>query len=107
MAWGVMAWGVMAMNPTTIGQIWQAFGLQPHRAESFELSTDPLCVEKVRDLDRQQSERCQVKSRLLSLVDGQPGRASLFRDRMEMTRGLFGRATRAAGQAVTGATGAL
>jgi hypothetical protein len=24
--------------------------LQPHRQESFKLSTDPLCVEKVRDI---------------------------------------------------------
>lgn len=29
---------------------WRAFGLQPHRAESFKLSTDPLFVEKVRDI---------------------------------------------------------
>jgi putative transposase len=26
------------------------FGVQPHRAKSFELSTDPLCVEKVTDI---------------------------------------------------------
>ena len=38
------------MSPTSIGLIWRAFGLQPHRAESFKLSTDPLFVEKVRDI---------------------------------------------------------
>ena len=27
-----------------------AFGLQPHRAETFKLSTDPLFIEKVRDI---------------------------------------------------------
>jgi transposase len=44
----------MAMNQglshTTIGRIWRAFGLQPHRSESFQLSQDPLLVEKVRDI---------------------------------------------------------
>src|SRR3546814_15502828 len=36
--------------PSTIHRIWKAFGLQPHRTESFKLSTDPLFVEKVRDI---------------------------------------------------------
>ena len=36
--------------PSTIHRIWQAFGLQPHRTESFKLSKDPLFVEKVRDV---------------------------------------------------------
>ena len=31
-------------------QIWRAFGLQPHRTETFKLSTDPLLIEKVRDI---------------------------------------------------------
>ena len=38
------------MSQTSISQIWRAFNLQPHRAESFKLSTDPLFVEKVRDV---------------------------------------------------------
>jgi transposase len=36
--------------PSTIHRIWQAFGLQPHRSETFKLSTDPLFVDKVRDI---------------------------------------------------------
>jgi transposase len=36
--------------PSTIHRIWAAFGLQPHRAESFKLSSDALFVEKVRDI---------------------------------------------------------
>jgi transposase len=36
--------------PSTIHRIWQAFGLQPHRSATFKLSTDPLFVEKVRDI---------------------------------------------------------
>ena len=37
-------------SPSTIHRIWQAFGLQPHRPETFKLSSDPLFVEKVRDI---------------------------------------------------------
>lgn len=36
--------------PSTIHRIWKAFGLQPHRRETFKLSSDPLFVEKVRDI---------------------------------------------------------
>ena len=36
--------------PSTIHRIWKAFGLQPHRVETFKLSADPLFVEKVRDI---------------------------------------------------------
>ena len=34
----------------TIGRMWRAFGLQPHRSETFKLSRDPLFVDKVRDI---------------------------------------------------------
>ncbi len=40
----------MGLSHTTIRRIWTAFGLQPHRSESFKLSSDPLFVEKVRDI---------------------------------------------------------
>lgn len=33
-----------------VHRIWKTFGLQPHRAETFQLSTDPAFVEKVRDV---------------------------------------------------------
>lgn len=36
--------------PSTIHRLWKAFALQPHRSETFKLSTDPLFVEKVRDI---------------------------------------------------------
>ena len=38
------------LSASTIGRIWRAFDLKPHRAESFKLSTDPLFVEKVYDV---------------------------------------------------------
>ncbi len=40
----------MGMSQTSVSLIWRAFGLQPHRAESFKLSTDPLFVDKVKDV---------------------------------------------------------
>jgi transposase len=38
------------MSQTSISLIWRAFGLQPWRSESFKLSTDPLFIEKVREV---------------------------------------------------------
>ncbi|MFC5805890.1 IS630 family transposase, partial [Streptomyces formicae] len=38
------------MSQSAISRIWRAFGLQPHRAETFKLSKDPLFVDKVRDV---------------------------------------------------------
>ena len=35
---------------TAIRRIWTAFRLQPHRSETFKLSSDPLFVDKVRDM---------------------------------------------------------
>ena len=38
------------ISATTVHRIWGAFGLQPHRVETFKLSSDPLFIEKVRDI---------------------------------------------------------
>jgi transposase len=35
---------------TTIRRMWSEFGLQPHRSQTFKLSSDPLFVDKVRDI---------------------------------------------------------
>jgi len=49
-------WSIRSMatatgfSHTTIRRIWTAFGLQPHRGETFKLSSDPLFVDKVRDI---------------------------------------------------------
>jgi transposase len=40
----------VGLSQTAIVRIWNAFGLKPHKAESFKLSTDPYFVEKVRDV---------------------------------------------------------
>jgi transposase len=53
---GATHWSLRSMAreighaPSTVHRIWRAFGLQPHRAETFKLSSDPLFVEKVRDI---------------------------------------------------------
>jgi transposase len=38
------------LSQSTIGRIWRAFGLKPHRSETFKLSSDPFFIEKVRDV---------------------------------------------------------
>lgn len=38
------------MSQSAVSRIWRAFALQPHRTETFKLSTDPLFVDKVRDV---------------------------------------------------------
>ena len=38
------------LSQSAVCRIWRAFGLQPHRTETFKLSTDPLFIEKVRDI---------------------------------------------------------
>jgi len=38
------------LTQSTVGRIWRAFGLKPHREETFKLSHDPLFIEKVRDV---------------------------------------------------------
>jgi transposase len=40
----------LGMSQTAVSRIWRAFGLAPHRTETFKLSRDPQFVEKVRDV---------------------------------------------------------
>jgi transposase len=40
----------VGLSDTTVLRIWRAFGLQPHRSDTFKLSADPQLVEKVRDI---------------------------------------------------------
>ena len=53
---GATHWSLRSMAraaghaPSTSHRIWRAFGLQPHRSETFKLANDPLFVEKVRDI---------------------------------------------------------
>jgi transposase len=38
------------MSQSAVSRIWRAFGLKPHAVETWKLSTDPLFVDKVRDV---------------------------------------------------------
>jgi transposase len=40
----------VGLSQSAVVRIWHSFGLQPHRSETFKLSTDPWLVEKVRDI---------------------------------------------------------
>ncbi|MCA1696185.1 MAG: IS630 family transposase, partial [Actinobacteria bacterium] len=40
----------VGLSQSAIVRVWNAFGLKPHRSETFKLSTDPYFVEKVRDV---------------------------------------------------------
>jgi transposase len=53
---GATQWSTRTMAKATgvshmaINRIWRAFGLQPHRTETFKLSPDPLLIDQVRDI---------------------------------------------------------
>ncbi len=53
---GATRWSTRSMvreaglTQSAVSRIWRGFGLQPHCHETFKLSTDPLFVEKVRDI---------------------------------------------------------
>lgn len=38
------------LNATAVGRIWRAFGLKPHRVDTFKLSRDPAFVDKLYDV---------------------------------------------------------
>jgi transposase len=40
----------VGMSPSSVGRIWQAFGLKPWLADTFKLSDDPQFIDKVRDV---------------------------------------------------------
>ena len=49
--WSTRSMAVRAgMSQTMVSRVWRAFGLQPHRQETFKLSSDPAFVDKVRDV---------------------------------------------------------
>ena len=69
------------VSKATIQRIWHANGLQPHRVQTFKLSTDPRFVEKLRDVvglylnppDRALVLCVDEKSQIQALDRTQPG----------------------------------
>ena len=92
-------WSVRSMASATgmtrqsVHRIWKAFGLQPHRSETFKLSTDPQLIEKVRDivglylnpperalvLCADEKSQIQALDRTQPTLPMRPGQATLFR----------------------------
>lgn len=79
------------LSQTAVSRIWRTFGLQPHRQDTFKLSSDPLFVEKVRDIvglymdpplmamvlcvdEKSQIQALDRTQPLLPLAPGIPGR---------------------------------
>jgi hypothetical protein len=48
--WSSRGMKASGLSVSSVQRIWRAFGLQPHRMETFKLSTDPDFVAKVRDV---------------------------------------------------------
>lgn len=89
-----MAWPKASEVSTSgVQRIWRAFDLQPHRLETFKLSTDPDFVTKVRDVvglyvapperavvlcvdEKSQIQALDCSQSLLPMRPGQPARRS-------------------------------
>lgn len=79
----------MGISRCSVHRIWKAFGLQPHRVETFKLSADPQFIEKVRDivglymsppekavvLCVDEKSQCQALDRTQPLLPMMPGQA--------------------------------
>lgn len=81
------------LSTSSVQRIWRAFGLQPHRLETFKLSTDPNFVAKVRDVvglymsppdraivlcvdEKSQIQALDRSQPMLPMRSGQPARRS-------------------------------
>jgi transposase len=92
----------LGLNQTAVSRIWRAFGLQPHRQETFVLSKDPLLVEKVRDivgiymnpplnalvLCVDEKSQIQALSRSQPLLPMRPGQRQIKRGSHDSVRAL-------------------
>ena len=83
----------LGLSQTTVSRIWRAFGLQPHRQESWKLSKDPQFVDKVHDVvglylnppeaavvlcvdEKSQIQALDRTAPVLPMLPGTPARAS-------------------------------
>jgi len=83
----------VGLSQSAVSRIWRAFALKPHQLESFKLSTDPLFIEKVRDIvglylnppeaavvlcvdEKTQVQALDRTAPILPLLPGTPARAT-------------------------------
>lgn len=83
----------LGMSQSTVSRVWRAFGLAPHKQDSWKLSKDPLFVSKVRDVvglylnpperalvlcvdEKTQIQALNRTQPILPMLPGTPARAS-------------------------------
>src|SRR3954449_4837368 len=83
----------VGLTQSAVQRIWKAFGLQPHRQESWKLSKDPLFIDKIRDVvglyldpperavvlcvdEKSQIQALDRTAPILPMLPGTPARAS-------------------------------
>jgi transposase len=83
----------LGLSQSAVTRIWRAFGLQPHRQDSWKLSKDPLFIDKVRDVvglyldpperavvlcvdEKSQIQALDRTAPILPMLPGTPARAS-------------------------------
>ena len=83
----------VGLSQTAVSRIWRAFGLQPHRPDSWKLSKDPQFIDKVRDVvglyldpperavvpcvdEKSQIQALDRTAPVLPMLPGTPARAS-------------------------------
>ena len=83
----------LGLTQSAVSRIWRAFGLQPHRQDSWKLSKDPLFVDKVKDVvglylnpperavvlcvdEKSQIQALDRTAPILPMMPGTPARAS-------------------------------
>ena len=71
----------MGVSPSTVGRVWAAHGLKPHRSKSFKISHDQHFEEKLKDIiglylsppEHAMVFSCDEKSQIQALDRTQPG----------------------------------
>jgi transposase len=83
----------LGLSQSAVSRIWRAFGLQPHRQDSWKLSRDPQFIDKVRDVvglyldpperavvlcvdEKSQIQALDRTAPILPMLPGTPARAS-------------------------------
>ena len=83
----------VGLTQSAVQRIWKAFGLQPHRQETWKLSKDPQFIDKVRDVvglylnpperavvlcvdEKSQIQALDRTAPILPMLPGVPGRAT-------------------------------
>ena len=83
----------LGLSQSAVSRIWRAFGLQPHRQDSWKLSKDPQFIDKVRDVvglyldppeaavvlcvdEKSQIQALDRTAPILPMLPGTPARAS-------------------------------